>query len=55
MYEMPMICRRCGELVIAWPQGWDLLIVPPHPDRLLPAEKCDLSGVVYQRREITSR
>lgn len=41
MEAMPIICPTCGELVIACP-GTEryTLVVPRHPDRVMPFEEC---------------
>lgn len=41
MEAMPIICPVCGELVIARPDiERCTLVVPPHPDRVMPFEEC---------------
>lgn len=43
-WEQPMLCPRCGELVIADPEG-PMVVLPTHPDRLFPSEQCEASRV----------
>lgn len=40
MDATPIICPACGELVIAWPDGDSLLVIPIHLDRITPAVDC---------------
>jgi hypothetical protein len=40
----PMICWHCGELVLAGLTAEHTLVVPAHPDRVMPFEECVASA-----------
>jgi hypothetical protein len=54
MEQTPLICPVCGELVIARPDLWNTLIIPPHPDRVMP-QQCPASALVLKASSRTSR
>jgi len=39
-----MICRHCGELVLAGLTAEHMLVVPVHPDRVMPFVDCAASA-----------
>jgi hypothetical protein len=57
MKATPMICPQCGELVVAWPDWFKTtLVVPVHPDRVMPFEDCAAAArPTKSGRTITSR
>lgn len=45
MNATPIICPACGELLIAWPDTDETtLVVPAHPDRVMPFVDCAASA-----------
>lgn len=46
MNRTPLICPHCGELVLAWIADARTLVVPAHPDRVMPSEECGVHVLV---------
>lgn len=44
-----MICPACGELVVARPEQ-EVLIIPAHPDRVMPFDQCSARVVTMSDR-----
>lgn len=50
-----MICPHCGELVVIWPDWFkNTMVVPAHPDRVMPFEECAASARATKAGRIIS-